>query len=147
DLIIANGSVGRFVELTAAAGRTNPQPGVSQEIRSIVRDACSPAISSALGIPLWFRLPRVSSDRARRLIENWQELPPGFFLPLGSMTYLQAILAGISAGNTSHKEVGVLVGGVSAASEFAAFEQEAERVGLRAGAVIQNVIALDDVLR
>jgi pyruvate,orthophosphate dikinase len=149
DLIIANGNVGRFVELTAAAGRANPQPSISQEIRSIVRDACSPAMSGALGSPLWFRLPRVSSDRARRLIENWQELPPGFFLPLGSMTYLQAILAGISAGleNASHKEVGVLVAGVSAASEFAAFQQEAERVGLRAGAVIQNVMALDDILQ
>ena len=54
-----------------------------------------------MGVPedavVHFRLPRVSSDRARRLIENWQELPPGFFLPLGSLTYLRAILLGISA--------------------------------------------------
>jgi pyruvate,orthophosphate dikinase len=65
------------------------------------------------------------------------------------MTYLQAILGGISAAlqDASHKEVGALIGGISAASEFASFRREAERVGLRAGAVIQNVIALDDVLQ
>jgi pyruvate,orthophosphate dikinase len=149
DLIIANGSVGRFVELTAAAGRTNPQPGVSEEVRSIVRDACAPAISGALGSPVWFRLPRVSSDRARRLIENWQELPPGFFLPLGSMAYLQAMLAGISAAleKAPQKEVGVLIGGISSTPELAAFQREAEQVGLAAGAVIQNVMSLDGVLQ
>ena len=148
DLIIANGSVARFVELTAAAGRANPQPSVSEEVRSIVRDACAPAISGALGSAVWFRLPRVSSDRARRLIENWQELPPGFFLPLGSMTYLRAILAGISAAleKAPQKEVGALIGSVSSASEFLAFQPEAERLGLGAGAVIQNVKALDEIL-
>ena len=98
---------------------------------------------------MWFRLPRVSSDRARRLIENWQELPPGFFLPLGSMTYLQAMLAGISAAleKAPHKEVGALIGGISAASEFGVFHREAEQVGLSAGAVVQNVMALDDILQ
>jgi pyruvate,orthophosphate dikinase len=149
DLIIANGSVGRFVELTAAAGRANPQLSVSEEIRSIVCDACAPAISGASGSPLWFRLPRVSSDRARRLIENWEELPPGFFLPLGSMTYLLAILSGISAASekAQHKDVGVLIGGISAVSEFAVFQREARQVGLSAGAMIQNVMALDDILQ
>ena len=149
DLIIANGSVGRFVELTAAAGRANPQPTLSEEIRYIVRNACAPAISGALGSPVWFRLPRVSSDRARRLIENWEELPPGFFLPLGSRTYLQALLDGISAAleKASRKEVGVLIGGISAASEFVAFQREAEQVGLSAGVVIQNLMALDDILQ
>ena len=149
DLIIANGSVGRFVELTAAAGRANPQLSVSEEIRSIVCDACAPAISGASGSPLWFRLPRVSSDRARRLIENWQELPPGFFLPLGSMTYLLAILSGISAASekAQYKDVGVLIGGISAVSEFAVFQREAQQVGLSAGAMIQNVMALDNILQ
>jgi pyruvate,orthophosphate dikinase len=149
DLIIANGSVGRFVELTAAAGRANPQPSVAEEIHSIVRDACGPAISGASGSQLWFRLPRVSSDRARRLIENWQELPPSFFLPLGSVTYLQAMLSGISAAlqDVSYHDVGVLIGGISAASEFAAFQREADRLDLTAGVVIQNVIALDDILQ
>ena len=147
DLIIANGSIGRFVELTAAAGRAKPHPSIAEEICCIVRDACTPAISAAFGSPVWFRLPRVSSDRARRLIENWQELPPGFFLPLGSMAYLQAILAGISAAleKTQHKDVGVLIGGISAASEFAAFQREAQQVGLGAGLVVQNVMAIDDI--
>jgi pyruvate, orthophosphate dikinase len=91
----------------------------------------------------------VSSDRARRLIENWQELPPGFFLPLGSMTYLRAILLGISAAaeKAKHEDAAVLIGGISGSSEFATFQREAEEAGLRAGAMIQNVMALDDILQ
>lgn len=149
DLVIANGSVGRFVELTALVGRADPQPGVSEEIRSIVRDACAPAISGASGSPVWLRLPRVSSERARRLLESWQELPPGFFLPLGSMTYLRAVLAGIAAAleKSPRTEVGALIGGISSALELEAFQREARQVGLGAGAVIQNVMGLDGILK
>ena len=149
DLIIANGRIGRFVELTVAAGRPNPPRGVADEIRAIVSDACVPALSGALGSAIQFRLPRVSSDRARRLIENWQEMPPSFFLPLGSMTYLRAILQGISAAGerTKHKSAVVLIGGISSSSEFATFQREAEQVGLGAGAMIQNAMALDDIVQ
>ncbi|MGY2850713.1 pyruvate,orthophosphate dikinase [Bradyrhizobium sp. USDA 4509] len=145
DLIIANGSVAKFVELTAAAGRTDSLRGVADGIRSIVHDACSSALAGASDIPLWLRLPRVSSDRARRLIDNWEELPAGFFLPLGSSSYLQAIMDGISAA-ANGKEVGVLIGGISCAAELGAFQQKAKRTGLSAGAVINNVMALDNVL-
>jgi pyruvate,orthophosphate dikinase len=149
DLIIANGSVGRFVELTAAAGLSNPLRTTTDEIRSIVCEACTPAFSGASGGSVQFRLPRVSSDRARRLIENWQELPAGFFLPLGSMTYLRAILLGIStaAERAWHRDAVALIGGISSSSEFAAFQREARQVGLSAGAMIQNVMAVDGVVQ
>jgi pyruvate,orthophosphate dikinase len=152
DLIIANGSIGRFVELTAAVGRATSAHSIAEEIRSIVCTACAAAVSGASESSVWFRLPRVSSDRARLLIANWQELPPGFFLPLGSMTYLRAMLAGISAASASAATIpgrtgntGVLIAGISAASEFAAFEREALALGLSAGAMIQSVMALDDM--
>lgn len=147
DLIIANGSVGRFVELTAAAGLPNPPRAVGDEIRSIVCEACAPVLSETSPGSVQFRLPRVSSDRARRLIENWQELPPGFFLPLGSMGYLRAILLGISAAKecARRRDAIALIGGISTSSEFAAFQREAGQVGLGAGAMIQNVMALDNV--
>jgi pyruvate, orthophosphate dikinase len=147
DLIIAKGSVGRFVELTAAAGLPNSPQAVADEIHSIVSEACASTLSGASGGPVQFRLPRVSSDRARRLIENWQELPPGFFLPLGSLTYLRAILLGISAAveKARYQDTSALIGGISSSSEFAAFQREARQVGLRAGVMIQNVMALDDV--
>jgi pyruvate,orthophosphate dikinase len=150
DLIIANGSVGKFVELTAAAGLPNPQRGIADEVRSIVCEACASALSGVPeGAAVQFRLPRVSSDRARRLIENWQELPPGFFLPLGSVTYLRAILRGISAAAESarHRSVAALIGGISSSLEFTAFQREAEQVGLTAGAMIQNVLAFDEILQ
>ncbi|KWV48457.1 hypothetical protein AS156_18445 [Bradyrhizobium macuxiense] len=146
DLIIAKGSVSQFVELTAAIGRVDAPPGLGGDIRSIVHDACAPALLSNPQAPLWLRLPRVSSDRARRLIDNWEELPAGFFLPLGSTSYLQAMLDGIAAA-AGGKEAGVLIGGISCVAEFAAFQQKARTAGLQAGAVINNVMALDDVLR
>jgi pyruvate, orthophosphate dikinase len=150
DLIIANGSVAKFVELTAAAGLPNLKRDVADEIRSIVREACAGVLSQAPeGSMVQFRLPRVSSDRARRLIENWQELPPGFFLPLGSMTYLRAILSGISAAaeTARHRNAAALIGGISSSSEFTAFQRETEQVGLTAGAMIQNVMAFDGILQ
>ncbi|MBR0939265.1 pyruvate, phosphate dikinase [Bradyrhizobium jicamae] len=145
DLIIAHGTITKFVELTAAIGRADAPASVANTIRSIVHDACSPAVAGASESPVWLRLPRVSSDRARRLIDNWEELPAGFFLPLGSSSYMQAILDGISAA-ADRKEVGVLIGGVSSVAEFAAFQQKAKRVGLSAGMVINNVMALDNIL-
>ena len=149
DLIIAEGSVSRFVELTAAAGLPNAPQAVADEIRSIVSEACASAFSAASSGPVQFRLPRVSSDRARRLIENWQELPPGFFLPLGSLTYLRAILLGISAAAESarYQDAAALIGGISSSSEFAAFHREARQIGVGAGAMIQNVMALDDIVQ
>ncbi|QIG94161.1 pyruvate, phosphate dikinase [Bradyrhizobium sp. 6(2017)] len=148
DLIIAKGSVGRFVELTAASGLPTASRAVADEIRSIVCEACVPAFLGAADGSVQFRLPRVSSDRARRLIENWQELPPNFFLPLGSLNYLRAILLGIAAAAESarYRDATALIGGISSSSEFAAFQREVRQVGLGAGAMIQNVMALDSVV-
>ncbi|WP_051390137.1 pyruvate, phosphate dikinase [Bradyrhizobium sp. Ec3.3] len=149
DLIIAKGTVSRFVELTSAAGLPNGPRAIADEIRSIVCEACASAFSGPPRGSVQFRLPRVSSDRARRLIENWQELPPGFFLPLGSLTYLRAILLGISAAAESarYRDATALIGGISSSSEFVAFQREARQMGLGAGAMIQNAMALDDVVQ
>ena len=146
DLIIAQGAVDRFVELTAAIGAPKPAAGTSVAISVIVEQACAPILAAANKTQVHIRLPRVSSDRARQLIENWQELPPSFFLPLGSPSYLQAILAGISAAaeKASRDSVTALIGGIAGAREFDAFRAEVERVGrLKAGATLQNVVALD----
>jgi pyruvate,orthophosphate dikinase len=146
DLIIAQGKIDRFVELTVAMGAPKSAAGTSAAISGIVETACKPVLSAAHKAPVHIRLPRVSSDRARRLIENWQELPPSFFLPLGSPSYLQAILAGIAAaaGEAGHENVTALIGGIGDSREFDAFRVEIERVGqLKAGATLQNVVALD----
>lgn len=146
DLIIAHGSISRFVELTIASGMGGPQREIVDEIRSLVCDACAPALSAASKSAVQFRVPRPGSERARRLIENWHDLPPSFFLPLGSMSYLRAILQGISAAarKVTHGKAVALIGGISGASEFFAFQREAKQAGLEAGAMIQNVFALVD---
>lgn len=149
DLIIAQGKIDRFVELTVAMGAPKSAAGTSASISGIVEAACKPVLSAAHKAQVHIRLPRVSSDRARRLIENWQELPPSFFLPLGSPSYLQAILAGIAAaaGEAAHENVIALIGGIGDSREFDAFRMEIERVGqLKAGATLQNVVALDAAL-
>jgi len=146
DLIIAQGAIDRFVELTAAMAAPKPAAGISAELSAVVEQACAPLLAASGTTQVHIRLPRVSSDRARRLIENWQELPPSFFLPLGSPSYLRAILSGISkaAGKLSHENVAALIGGIADAREFDAFLAEIERVGgLKAGATLQNVVALD----
>lgn len=148
DLIIAQGNIDRFVELTAAMGAAKPVSGASAATSEIVKKACLPILSAADQMPVHIRLPRVSSDRARQLIANWQELPPSFFLPLGSPSYLQSILAGISAAanEAGHQDVTALIGGIAGPRESDAFAAEIERVGhLKAGATIQNVVALDAV--
>jgi pyruvate, orthophosphate dikinase len=148
DLIIAHGAIERFVELTAAMGASKPAARTSVAIGAIVEQACAPILAAADKTQVHIRLPRVSSDRARRLIENWQELPPSFFLPLGSPPYLQAILSGISkaAQRGSHDSVTALIAGIADIGEFDAFRAEIERVGhLKAGATLQNVVALDAV--
>ena len=148
DLMIAQGVIDRFAELTAAMGAPRPTAGTSAAISAIVEQACGPVLAAADQTQVHIRLPRVSSDRARRLIENWQELPPSFFLPLGSPSYLQAILVGISAaaGKASHDNVTALIGGIADAREFEAFRAEIERAGrLKAGATLQNAVALDAI--
>ena len=146
DLIIAQGKIDHFVELTVAMGAPRSAADTSLAISRVVQIACKPVLSAAHKAQVHIRLPRVSSDRARRLIENWQELPPSFFLPLGSPSYLQAILAGIAAaaGEAGHENVTALIGGIGDSREFDAFRVEIERVGqLKAGATLQNVVALD----
>jgi pyruvate,orthophosphate dikinase len=146
DLIIAQGKIDRFVELTVAMGAPKAAAGTSVAISGVVETACKPVLSASHKAQVHIRLPRVSSDRARRLIENWQELPPSFFLPLGSPSYLQAILAGIAAAarEAGHENVTALIGGIGDSREFEAFRVEIERVGqLKAGATLQNVVALD----
>ena len=148
DLIIAQGNIDRFVELTAAMGASKPIHSAAAATSEIAKKACTPILAAAGQMPVHIRLPRVSSDRARQLIENWQELPPSFFLPLGSPSYLQSILAGISAAveEVGHQGVTVLIGGITGSREFDAFAAEIERVGrLKAGATVQNVVALDAV--
>jgi pyruvate,orthophosphate dikinase len=111
-----------------------------------VQKACIPILHAAGQIPVHIRLPRVSSERARQLIENWQELPPSFFLPLGSAPYLQSILRGISAAiaETGHQDVTAFIGGIAGRHEYDAFRAEIQRMGsLKAGAAFQNVVALD----
>jgi pyruvate, orthophosphate dikinase len=146
DLIIAQGEIDRFVELTVAMGAPKSAAGASVAISGIVETACKPVLSVARKAEVHIRLPRVSSDRARRLIENWQELPPSFFLPLGSPSYLRAILAGIAAaaGEVGHEKVTAFIGGIGGSREFEVFREEVERVGqLKAGATLQNIVALD----
>jgi pyruvate,orthophosphate dikinase len=145
DLLIASGHIERFVVLLAAFGDGGPTTEPEAEITDLVRQSCAPAVAAAAGLPLHIRLPRVSSDRARRLVENWGELPPRLFLPLGSLAYVRAILRGIagaSEGSASGR-ITALIGGVTDTREIERFAKEVSACsGLDAGAMIQNVAAL-----
>jgi pyruvate,orthophosphate dikinase len=145
DLVIASGRIDKFVELISLIGSGKAPVSASDALSDIVLAACRPVIAAALGVPLHIRLSRVSSDRARRLIENWTELPPNLFLPLGAPSYLRSVLAGLSAAanEARHRQVTGLIGGIVGSPEFDSFLRETEVFGdLSAGAMIQNAVTL-----
>jgi pyruvate,orthophosphate dikinase len=90
-------------------------------------------------------MSRISSDRARRLIENWTEMPPSLFMPLGSPAFFRALLKGLAdaARSESHPQVMALIGNVVDVREAQSFSTLAAEVGLGAGAIIQNAIGLN----
>jgi len=145
DLVIAGGAIEDFVERIALMGGGAAQARAAVEISEIVREACRPLFAELAGRPLHVRLSRISSDRARRLIENWTEMPPDLFLPLGSPAYLRAVLSGLAA---AAKAVGglsvtALIGGIVDFRELDRFRDiVSEFDGLSAGAMIQNGAAL-----
>src|SRR6202012_3114645 len=100
---------------------------IETEITALVQQSCAPAVAAAAGLPLHIRLPRVSSDRARRLVENWGELPPRLFLPLGSLAYVRAMLRGLgdAASEAPAREtITALISGVTDARELERFARE-----------------------
>ena len=145
DLIIAGGAIEPFVQRIAQMSGGASPPRAAGEIAEIVSEACGPLFAEAAGMPLHIRLSRISSERARRLIENWTEMPPELFLPLGSPAYLRAVLAGLAAAaqRVSHRDVTALIGGVVDLRELDEFRDiVSEFEGLAAGAMIQNGAAL-----
>ena len=90
------------------------------------------------------RLSRLSSDRARRLIENWEEMPASLFLPLGSLTFFRALLRGIgeAARAAAHPRVTALIGNIVGGREAQTFAGLAGEAGLSAGAILQNAVSL-----
>ncbi len=144
DLVISQGAIDPFVQLISSLGKNASAERLQTDIARLVREACEPLLAVDSAGPTHIRLSRISSDRARRLIENWTEMPPDLFLPLGSQVYLRSVLQGIAdaANAVGAARVTPLVGGVVDAREVASFCKLAAGVGLSAGAIIQNAAAL-----
>ena len=142
DILMSHGAIEPFVSFIARL--EHPSASLQTDIAAIVRDACAAFLRENDSLPVHIRLSRISSDRARRLIENWMEMPPDLFLPLGSPTYLQAVLRGLAeaAEAAGHRRVTPLIGGVVDARETEHFAGLAAEVGLEAGAIVQNAAAL-----
>ena len=144
DLVISQGTIDTFVRLISSLGKNASAHRLQTEIAALVREACGPLLAANSSTPVHIRLSRISSDRARRLIENWTEMPPDLFLPLGSQIFLSSVLQGIAdaARDAGHTSVTPLIGGVVDAREVESFCRLAARVELVAGAIIQNAAAL-----
>ena len=144
DLVISQGAIDAFVQLISQLGKNATALRLQTDIAVVVREACAPLLAEISGTPVHIRLSRISSDRARRLIENWTEMPPELFLSLGSPAYLRSVLQGIAdaARDAAHTRVTPLIGGVVDAREVESFCRLASQVGLVAGAIIQNAAAL-----
>lgn len=145
DLIMSHGAIDAFVRTISRLGDESQSQTLQDDIAAIVHDSCRPLLAAAQGAAVHVRLSRISSDRARRLIENWTEMPPSLFMPLGSPAFFRALLKGLAnaARSESHPQVRALIGNVVDVREAQSFSTLAAEVGLGAGAIIQNAIGLN----
>jgi pyruvate, orthophosphate dikinase len=145
DLIMSNGSIDTFVRLISRLGDDPNASGLQDELAAIARDSCAPLLAASKDLPVHIRLSRLSSDRARRLIENWDEMPANLFLPLGSQVFFRALLKGLAdaAQLARHTQVTALIGNIVDGREMQRFASLAEEAGLSAGALLQNAISLN----
>jgi pyruvate, orthophosphate dikinase len=146
DLIMSRGSIDRFVRLISRLGSDSNASDLPEELAEIVRDSSAPLLAAAKNVPIHIRLSRLSSDRARRLIENWEEMPASLFLPLGSNVFFRALLEGLAeaAKATSHEQVTALIGNIVDGHEAQSFASIAGEFGLGAGALLQNAVSLNN---
>ncbi|HKT74067.1 MAG TPA: pyruvate, phosphate dikinase [Steroidobacteraceae bacterium] len=144
DLLIANDAIDRFVVLLVECANPTAEAGILEALSALTASATETFLAELTGLPVHIRLPRVSSDRARRLVEAWTELPPSMYLPLGNIEYVRALLAGIAAGakRAGHTQVTVLLTGMVDRQELEIFRGEAARAGLTGGALLHNIAVL-----
>jgi pyruvate, orthophosphate dikinase len=145
DLMISTGRIDEFAAIVAEMGRGDQGPARQEQTTSIIFETCRDLFADHAHMRIDIRLPRVSSERARKLIESWTGLPPRLFLPLGVTSYYRPLVRGIAAAAKSagHRGVTALIGGITDPVEFEKFLAEARETGaIRAGAVLQNVAAL-----
>lgn len=144
DLIMSHGSIDAYVRLISQLGGDSNASALQDQLAAIVRDACAPVLAAARDIPVHIRLSRLSSDRARRLIENWEEMPANLFLSLGSKSFFQALLRGLAeaAHAASHRRLTALIGNIVDGREAQRFASLAQEVGLASGALLQNAVSL-----
>ncbi|RBP16059.1 pyruvate,orthophosphate dikinase [Roseiarcus fermentans] len=144
DLITSHGAIDAYAGLISRLGDQPGVPGLENDIAAIVRESSAALFEAARGLPVHVRLSRISSDRARRLIENWTEIPANLFMPLGSKAFFRALLRGLSdaARSAAHGDVRALIGNIVDAREAESFRSLTADVGLGAGAIIQNAIGL-----
>jgi pyruvate,orthophosphate dikinase len=145
DLIMSHGSIDTFVRLISRLGGDPATPSLQDRIAAIARDACTPLLAASKDLPVHIRLSRLSSDRARRLIENWEEMSASLFLPLGSQVFFRALLNGLAdaARLADHTQVTALIGNIVDEREAQSFANLAKEVGLSAGVLLQNAISLN----
>jgi pyruvate,orthophosphate dikinase len=145
DMALALGLIDRLVN--AVASQAQQQSEHAGTLREIGRKIGQSVLSSAEGRPVYLRLPRLASERARTLLAHWSELEYRRHLPLGDPGFHRPILEGLQqACENSASAPGalvVLLGGVIEAGDWTRFRDElAAFPALRGGLAIQNVAGL-----
>ena len=79
DLLISAGTAHDLVSAIGEISRGSHSAALEEEIAGIVFAACRALFARLHNEAIDIRLPRVSSERARKMIEGWAELPQ--FLP------------------------------------------------------------------
>lgn len=145
DLLISTRHIDELIAVLARISRGDHGPGLQDELAFIISESSRDLFTELRGTAIDIRLPRVSSERARKLIDSWAELPPRLLLPLGTSSYYRPLVRGITAAAEAagHGCVTALLAGITDPAEFDRFRDEVRAAGnVRAGAMIQNIAAL-----
>ncbi|WP_437882766.1 pyruvate, phosphate dikinase [Pseudomonas sp. LRF_L74] len=133
--------------VNAVASQAQHQGEHAEALRDIGQRIGHSVLSAAHGQPVYLRLPRLASDRARTLLAHWSELEYRRHLPLGDPGFHRPILAGLQHAcerlGSPPGALVVLLGGVIEAGDWTRFHAElAAFPALRGGLAIQNVAGL-----
>lgn len=147
DLLVSTGGIGELITAieSYSASADAPAKDIEEVVERITYDAVRPLLESVGDRPVHLRVPTMTSPRARRWIHEWTSLAPHLLLPMGPRRLLRSYLAAVgrAARESSQASVSLLLGGITHATELAAFQQMLEPTSpISVGAVVQNPVVL-----
>jgi len=145
DIAQALGLIDRLVH--AVASHSEQQHEHAAELEQIALSIGTCVLNAAQGRPVSLRLPRLASERARRLVPHWSEIESQLHLPLGNPGFRRPILEGLQRAcaqlGSARGALVVLLSGVTEPGDWQRFRAELSAFpALSGGLALQSVAGL-----